>query len=235
MNDQQNRIKLSVEKDNNIWDEVSLQFNENANAAATDGGDIDKFSNSNFEIYSISSDQKYLAIDTRCIHSNKDDSILLGIHSMVKGEFLMEVNDVKIPSHSTAYLRDKFLNRQVKIDNALKYAFEINEDPTSQGNERFELILQKETIQFMDKDAFDQNMMIRPNPVRDFIQIKLSKPFNSSATIRIINSIGQVIRSIEDHQGNNMLIIPVTDLLKGIYFIEINDGMSKRVQKIIKE
>ena len=235
MNDQQNRIKLSVEKDNNIWDEVSLQFNENANAAATDGGDIDKFSNSNFDIYSISSDQKYLAIDTRCIHSNKDDSILLGIHSMVKGEFLMEVNDVKIPSHSTAYLRDKFLNRQVKIDNALKYAFEINEDPTSQGNERFELILQKETIQFMDKDAFDQNMMIRPNPVRDFIQIKLSKPFNSSATIRIINSIGQVIRSIEDHQGNNMLIIPVTDLLKGIYFIEINDGMSKRVQKIIKE
>ena len=235
MNDQQYKIFLSVVKDNKIWDEVSLQFNDNASAEATDGGDIDKFSNSNFDLYSISSDQKYLAIDTRCIHSNKDDSILLGIHSMLKGEFLMEVNDVKIPSHSTVYLLDKFLNRSMKVDNDLKYAFEINEDPASQGNKRFELILQKETIHFSDEDAFIQNIMISPNPVRDLIQIRFSKPLNAPANIRIINSVGQVVKSIQEHTEQNALVIPVNDLVKGIYFIEINDALSKHVQKIIKE
>ena len=235
MNDQQTRITLRVTKDNIPWDEVSLQFNENNSSAANDAGDLDKFSNSNLDLYSISSDQKFLAVDVRSIHSNKNDTILLGIQSMVKSSFLMEGNVVKFPSHSTAYLHDKFLNRHVKIDNDLKYAFEINQDPSSQGNNRFELILQKETIQFKDKDAFVKNIMIIPNPVRDVIEIRFSKPLNAPANIRFINSVGQVVKSIQEQTEQNALIIPVNDLVKGIYFIEINDALSKYVQKIIKE
>jgi len=235
MNDLQNRIILRVEKDNKIWDEISLRFNENNSPAATDAGDLDKFSNSNFDLYSISSDQKYLAVDARCIHNNKDDSILLGIHSIVKSSFLMVANEVRIPSHLIAYLHDKFLNLQIKIDNDLKYAFEINEDPASQGNDRFEVILQKETIHFMDEDAFTQNIMIKPNPVRDLMEIRVSKPLKSPTNIKIINSVGQVLRSIQAHTEQNALFIPVNDLLKGVYFIEINDAVSKHVQKIIKE
>ena len=234
-NDQQNKISLIVEKDNKIWDEVSLQFNENNSPTATDAGDMDKFSNSNFDLYSISSDQKYLTVDARNIHSNKDDTILLGIHTIVNSTFIIEVNEVRIPSHTTAYLRDKFLNRQMKVDNGLKYVFEINEDSTSQGNNRFELIIQKESLQFIDEDAFAQNITISPNPVKDLIQIRFSKPLNASANIRIINSVGQVVRSIQEHTEQNVLFIPVNELQKGVYFIEINDGIIKHVQKIIKE
>ena len=123
----------------------------------------------------------------------------------------------------------------MKIDHGFTYLFDITDDPSSQGNDRFEVIIKKDVIYFINEDAFNQNIKINPNPAKDFIQVRFSKQFNSSVTIRLINSLGQIKKSIQNHASNNSLIIPVNDLASGIYFLEIDDGMNKFIQKIIKE
>ena len=235
INDQKKRITLTIEKDNNFWDEVSLQFNDSNSSAAIDASDVEKFSNSNLNFYCISSDQKHLAIDARPLLKKENDTILLGISTVINAAFSIRANDLNIPPHLSAYFRDKFLNRLMKIDHGFTYLFEINDDPSSQGNDRFEIIIKKDAIHFINEDAFDQNIKINPNPAKDFIQVRFSKQFNSSVTIRLINSLGQIKKSIQNHASNNSLIIPVNDLASGIYFLEIDDGMNKFIQKIIKE
>lgn len=231
----QNKIVLLVEKDNRFWDEVSLQFNDSSSSASTDINDLDKFNNTNFNFYSIGSDKKNLAADARSLSFGKTDTILLGLNSAINSVFTIKVSQLHLPSNSSAYFHDKFSNRLLQIDNNFNYEFEITDDTSSQGNDRFEVIIKKDFIQNFIVDDLNPTISISPNPAKDFIQISFPKNYNSSVNIRIINSMGEVRRTEKTILPNNSISIRIADLPKGIYFLEICDGEHSAIQKFIKE
>ncbi|OIR03402.1 hypothetical protein GALL_144730 [mine drainage metagenome] len=234
LNDQ-NKIVLRVEKNNKFWDEVSLQFNDSSSSASTDINDLDKFNNANFNFYSIGGDKKNLAADARPLSLKKSDTILLGLNSTIHSAFTIKVSQLRLPPNTSVYLHDKFLNQLLKVDNNFNYEFEVTNDTASQGNDRFEIIIKKDFIQNFIVDNSNQTINIAPNPARDFIQITVPKEYNSFANIRIINSNGEVKKTEKLILQNNRVRIPVAELFKGIYFVEINDGGHCTVQKFIKE
>jgi hypothetical protein len=75
-------------------------------------------------------------------------------------------------------------------------------------------------------------MRVYPNPVVDRLHIALPG-LTGTVSILIIDMQGKVVRTMRS-AASNMIDIPVGDLSKGIYGIEVNTGVGKYVQKIIK-
>jgi hypothetical protein len=74
---------------------------------------------------------------------------------------------------------------------------------------------------------------IYPNPVADKLHITVA---NSTGEISILvtNTQGQIVRRLESTSGNTM-DIPVSDLNKGIYIIEVITDKAKYAREIIKK
>ena len=71
-----------------------------------------------------------------------------------------------------------------------------------------------------------------PNPVRDFLQISTNNKSMSLASYKIVNTIGQVVKS---GSLNEISQINVSKLNQGIYVLEINDGQKSFITKVVKE
>jgi len=75
-------------------------------------------------------------------------------------------------------------------------------------------------------------MSMYPNPVTDRLHITLTDPA-SVICIRIINTRGQVVRTVIP-AASDMIEVPVSDLSKGVYIVEIKADSIKYVEKILK-
>lgn len=74
---------------------------------------------------------------------------------------------------------------------------------------------------------------ISPNPTHGEFRLEFSKPLNN-ATARIYSLQGQVIETInlKNNEKSHQIQLNKT-LQSGIYLIEVNDGQSKKVEKLI--
>jgi hypothetical protein len=76
---------------------------------------------------------------------------------------------------------------------------------------------------------------IYPNPASDNVNVEFSLSDDSKIQIRIINSIGQIAKTIstEGQIGENRINIDVKDLSAGIYCLEIIDEKSSTSKKLV--
>lgn len=74
---------------------------------------------------------------------------------------------------------------------------------------------------------------IFPNPADDYIHFRTNAP-STSCVIKIFNSIGILQKSIISNKLSEETIY-VGDLSQGVYFIEINQGRKKYLNKMIKK
>ena len=72
------------------------------------------------------------------------------------------------------------------------------------------------------------NISVYPNPANDIVNINV----NGSFKYQVINSLGQVVRN---GNATNKAMIKVSDLNKGIYFLNITTGNQVNVQKVVVE
>ena len=77
------------------------------------------------------------------------------------------------------------------------------------------------------------NFLIYPNPCSDKLQIYLGSNKSGQYQIRITDISGKEIL-IKDWDADNSSEIDISNLEKGIYFLQISDGINKSVQKFIK-
>ena len=77
------------------------------------------------------------------------------------------------------------------------------------------------------------NFLIYPNPCSDKLQIYLGSNKSGNYQIRITDISGKEIL-IKNWFADNSSEIDISNLEKGIYFLQISDGMNKSVQKFIK-
>lgn len=82
-----------------------------------------------------------------------------------------------------------------------------------------------------------ENLRVYPNPVQDQLFIDISSLNNQQGTIRILDVRGAVINNIQlssSSETSNVYELNVSSLPKGLYIIELSNGDSRFISKVIK-
>ncbi len=82
-----------------------------------------------------------------------------------------------------------------------------------------------------------ENLRVYPNPVQNQLFIDISSLNNQQGTIRILDVRGAVLNNIQlnsSSESSNIYELNVSNLSKGLYIIELSNGDSKSISKIIK-
>jgi len=229
----QQGFSLVIEKEDQTWDQIRLVFNKNYSPESTDSYDLDKFENTSLNFYSISSDDKRLAVDNRPLPQRSEDSILLGIQSNLYAHFTLKVQNWNMDTHTVVYLYDNWLNTITRINETMYYDFEVTDDPHSSGDRRFRLVFKNEQVHIIEDVSPLRVLRIQPNPASDHIQIFFPEPTNSSTMIKLINESGNLIKSIKPGANQYQIQIPLSGLAKGIYLVQVLEHLQTTTQKII--
>jgi hypothetical protein len=226
-----NALVLNMEDGNgNVLDQTFLRFNNKAtnNFESLDGG---KMLNE-YSIYTVSDDMNMLAIDSRK-EPTVGSSIALGVQSSVARAFVLKAEEINMPVGITAYLKDKFLNTEEPILTGFSYAFSTTANAASGGAGRFEIVFKKQALPAVLVTSLE--ISLSPNPVSDVLNITYSNPDQTNASIRLVNSNGQVVRTIAlgtTNTGKQQVNVRV--LAAGNYTVELNTGKQKITKQLIK-
>jgi hypothetical protein len=87
------------------------------------------------------------------------------------------------------------------------------------------------------KEITEMTFSVYPNPFESTISINLSNSLNEKGTITLLDAAGRIIR-FQEFAGNSsnetIELSGLNDLNAGIYFIEVEMGSKKAVQKLVK-
>jgi Secretion system C-terminal sorting domain len=86
--------------------------------------------------------------------------------------------------------------------------------------------------------ANKQSVLVYPTLVNNgLVNIKTSQDFSSKTSIKVMNTMGQIVhqKNMTIAAGEMVMQYQIQNLLKGIYFVEINNGVSKNTFSIIAQ
>lgn len=225
-----NTISITVNgKDNSVmYDAFTLRFDGGATGATGDRYDFMKMANTNLDVYSISTDNQQLAYDNRYA-GTAEQIIPLGIRSGVQQNFTMSVNN---NTGINALLRDKLLHTVTPLMNGITtYDFNISTDSSTQGNNRFEIVLNAKMNTNITSDN-SSKISVYPNPVTDYIIVQLPTG-TSTYTISITDMSGRKVQDVNGASGS-IVKIPVKQYSNGYYIVSINDGTNIITKEVFK-
>ena len=79
----------------------------------------------------------------------------------------------------------------------------------------------------------ENNHWIFPNPANDVINVWFENELTATATLRIFNSLGQLMDIRETTDNTKQLQLDVRYLDRGMYFLQFDDGSSQWVEKVL--
>ncbi len=88
------------------------------------------------------------------------------------------------------------------------------------------------TVDFIEGNKIN----VYPNPASDKLYVKLNMIKETSAEVNITDQTGKVVRILDSiEKGSNYFKqVDVSDLIKGVYFLNVKTGYGTKTQKIIK-
>jgi hypothetical protein len=226
-----NSMQMHIVSNNDSlsWDRLMLFFDDNT-STAKDFKDADKLNNISLDFASVSSDGKKLAVDYRPLHLGDVVPLYLRADSLF--QYAIRVDDYDAPDGIQVYLRDKHLNVLTPLTDGLSIPFTVTNDPETQGN-RFELVAGYPTGINNPTLANDMEVKLAPNPAHDFAMISLNH-LKGEAEIFLNNMMGQTLyHATADNNGTMM--IPMENIMPGIYLLQVKNGTKVFVQKLVKE
>ena len=126
---------------NNLLDEVVVRFNSQGGHSYNPDWDAVSFSNRNKLLILKGNDSLAIATFPNTIIN---DTIQLGISSANSGVYGLSFSDFTgLDTSISIYLKDKFLSHIQDVRENKSYIFTTTSDSNSQGNDRFELVLKK--------------------------------------------------------------------------------------------
>ncbi len=103
----------------------------------------------------------------------------------------------------------------------------------SSGNGRvnaYKALLCVQALGVNDENDASASVYVYPNPTTDFITINLSNKEMHKVNVEIYDPIGQLTKTATFF--NSQIIIDMTDMKNGIYYIHINSGKYDTVRKV---
>lgn len=130
------------------------------------------------------------------------------------------------------YLTDKYLNKNIKLNNKDTYTFNVNEsNPFTFGINRFELLFTNASSGIETVFADENDMLIFPNPVKDILSINTNR-MSENVNWAILNLKGQIVKSGIDNM--KVFGINTSDLTGGVYIIQVKSDANIQVKRFIK-
>jgi len=223
-------LELQLEQSGVYQDKLFIRQDATATANGTDKIDLPKFSNDVTNIYTITPDQKQMAIDAR---SELGSTIPLGVSS-IAGDYNFRVNSNTLPTGTTVYLQDNLLHTQTALETGTTYNFSITADAATQGEQRFALLFASKNAVAAITDSSNAKFtakvlgdVVHGNTVTIEIAGSTS-PINIVA--RDIN--GKILSTATGVNGTNT--VQLGNAASGICIVQISNASSTITEKIIK-
>jgi hypothetical protein len=226
------RIKAYNADTPNLYDETAIYFTNNATHNFDKNADAMKLMNNDRHlpnIYSLTDENKKLAINGIPLLTCEELIIPLGISVSIDGNYEINANDIKdFYGETNIWLVDKELNNRIQV---------INENPVYKffiraGNNenRFYLKLYPKNSVNVVQNRYDENM-INAYYYNNNIHITLSSQFSVlNSQLSILNLLGQEIYKTQI--SNLKSQISTANFEKGTYIIKFIGNNSDYVKKI---
>jgi hypothetical protein len=171
----------------------------------------------------------------------------MGMYVPVAKKYRLVLGEYNMVLGTRIYLRDKYLNVKEEITPGFEYWFDITSDPATQGDNRFELVMEGKPTKtsnpttnvntIANNKATEQSngfeVSIMPNPAQSVAKLKYKGDNAKELHITITNMIGAIVAAF-DAKGTE-ISLPVQNLQTGMYMVEVNNGKETVVEKLIKQ
>ncbi|MFY8022454.1 MAG: T9SS type A sorting domain-containing protein [Bacteroidia bacterium] len=214
-----------------VWDNFVLRNERELSDEYEYNADGLKMKNSQVNIYSISSDNKLLAIDNRPLDENK--TIDLVIESSNPYHFSFKINQLEMEGLHV-YLVDNYLNNKILLKENTYYHFNTNTEPKSQGLGRFQIKFANKANKLSEVVSDENLISLYPNPSYDLINLIISNSNKlNEYAFEIYNPFGILVKEgILNYNYENIHQINIENLETGIYFIKLNGGKGIKFIKL---
>lgn len=224
-------VELRLETDTIFWDRLLLVQMDSARWGI-DRNDAAKLLNNEVNFYSLLQNGKMLSIDARPY--NNTSTIALGIESKQPQTFRIRVSAISLPPGNTLMLHDKWLNQWMPLTKDSSYAFSVTTDTTTQGNQRFEISSRKKITDSIGQEKIRLNMS--PVPVSNQLQVSFAAAEKGNTSVRILSLAGKPLKAVSlGMVKEGKILIPVGELFRGIYLLELRCGNRVSSRKFIKD
>lgn len=227
-----NWVELIIEDSTIHWDRLLINLDDNA-MEVQDDLDATKLYNPGLDFFTLSKDDKRLAIDVRPYDDGK--SIPLGLTAYSRyNSYVIKTGMFDIPTGTKLYLHDKYLNKKEELTAGFEYWFDVTSDSLSQGNKRFEInMVGKPTTSITTINNSIPTLHLIPNPALDEVKITFTS-LEAKAKLQITSIAGQIIYNSELNAGENNTHVPLQNIPAGIYIVELKGDNISLTEKLIK-
>lgn len=152
----------------------------------------------------------------------------IGIHSLTAKTLNALTNGNK------AFIQDAFTGTLTEIKDSTVYYFDVTADASSHGSARFSIAFNP--IEKIAPTIRDFSIKLSPNPAKSMVQLTYTQTEALNATVSITNAAGKRVKVIA--LGNvqyGIENINISNLSKGIYFVQYSNGIETRTEKLIIE
>lgn len=231
-NEWNNGTVEEFKEQNGYFTNIQLHYNQQLQdrliirdqANAKNGKDLfdaGKLLNPGLNIFSYSSDNKKLAVDSRVF--SEQTRIPIELSNLLNGTYQLKIADAFMPASLKLVLYDTYSNQQLELIKDSSIRFDINSDSASRSNQRFFIAKQapKATIQL----ANQLTVKIYPNPARNEMNIIINAAVPGNSVLRIFNMEGTLLKTVSAgtiQQG--FIRIPIGNLLQGQYLLQVTSG-----------
>ena len=223
MNESVQQMTWKLYQDSIFYDQVTIRENPKA-YNGLDWFDGEKIRNPSHNIYTETYNGEALSIDQRSINSKS--YIPLVMENLPVGKYTLQFNQFALKPDNKLYFIDNYTQQMSQLRQDTTYQFEINSDSLSITRNRF-LITGKDPLQSGHSLLEIYPLTIWPVPATDYLQIKCSVWPEGMVCVIINDFSGRTIRQIHrSFESNGQLKIPVNDIHRGTYTIEIRNTNS---------
>ncbi len=132
-------------------------------------------------------------------------------------------------------LKDNYLNKVFNLPANTTYDFQINGDPNSKGDKRFEIILKKSATGVKELITKENSFYAFPNPASTVINLSLTANQTGNYQYELINELGQQLEKGNiDFGSSRNYSLNIESLQTGVYFIKVYNSSSNQTIKFIK-
>ena len=224
-------VELRLETDSIFWDSFLLLAMDSARTIF-DWNDAEKFMNSDVNFYSIAGGQTFLSVDARPLHN--ETVVPLGLQCNEPHTFTIRVAKAILPLSNTLLLHDKFLDKWTRLETDSSYRFSTTRDTLSYGNNRFEISSRKKENLLPQKASLIASLW--PVPVTDRLHLRFQATEKGNTRLQLFNETGTLLKKITGgRMKEGEIIVPVSDLPKGMYFLELVCGTLRTTVKFVRQ
>ncbi|WP_165586748.1 GEVED domain-containing protein [Neotamlana sedimentorum] len=226
--DTRTKIRLNISSDTGYKRQLLVTVDENATVKTDWGYDGALIEENAFDTYWMIEDEKYIiqGIDTINTETTK---LPIGVKSNTNTTFNITIESLEfVPENMTLYVKDNVTNTYHNLNEA-DFSSTIEKDEI---NKRFEIVFNNETVLSSEVNYFTESSLNIYYKNQDKVLIIDNYNNEEIKTIKLYNTLGQVIFDKDINLYNSNIKIPLRSAT-GVYIASVSINNSEITKKII--